>query len=874
MSQPNVLRTVKIRSKENALYTKRYNRAHIDIPADQYQTDLSNSYFAFKLSLQSDAGEYLSNQDYKDLTQLGYEITFGHETFDYTPACLIKTAVLKRLKDGSIIESIPFSNIISQTMFQLTTSREQLASSNMLYANSLNLGSLSDFASISSSLIKDKMEVQIKLKDIFQSCSSPNFWLSETGGLSIQLEFEDRAKLFKLQATDARVGQVIPTEENANDSLLENYEERLDVNWNAAEASGRFPIAYGVDENTERQTQFRGITYDELTLLDPAVKPTTPDEFGGGLPPNSYINLRDTEADTEDIERLGLFSASPVRINWEVIPNPANRNLRKKFSMLNQIKSIIPYSEGTPAQPAVLQYNFTGAQLQAIQEWSDAPPSDAAKKAFYLSQGALPTDITSLTVNIDGTNGTYSISAEGWATDVAWANQKYIIPQRYLQTPTAPIIGSGQTNPHDLEILITAASNAGTTPTYSVSGNANPVPAAVPEVSAVHAKIEMQYPWYFDGLEENVIFKNIELFPGHMAEIPRNKIETLFDNKITVPKQLDEILAPAIAQASHGDYYFDMFIQPVYPIGENDINAMVTAKEITLIAPDYVEGEALLSNQATRVPNTGRRARFVSRTVNEDETATYLFEDLQMLLGVGPQFESVWRPAVSQPYSYNSVQPQNFVVSFEDVNVTTSIEAQIYEKIESMSYSLDQFEVVLQQETKNMKMPMAKAFSTFKIEPFTIQDSVYAFEKQFSVMEQNCYNIALLSPAEGSLISTNPNVFSYRFQINNIGNTTFDVQARTATSDYPSSVHLDKMLDYFNNSPFKLANFFGVKGLENTSKPVQMLPLKVYSSNDGEKYYTNTRNYSIQLLLSGNQPVNKTINKGSYYLIKSCISMI
>jgi hypothetical protein len=76
------------------------------------------------------------------------------------------------------------------------------------------------------------------------------------------------------------------------------------------------------------------------------------------------------------------------------------------------------------------------------------------------------------------------------------------------------------------------------------------------------------------------------------------------------------------------------------------------------------------------------------------------------------------------------------------------------------------------------------------------------------------------------------NVFNYRFQINNISNTQTDLQLKSLVSDYPSSLHLDKQIDYFSNSSYQMKTMFGIKGLENVAIVPSILPLKIYSAND------------------------------------------
>ena len=880
-SQPNVLRTIKVRSKENAIFTKQYNRCHVDIQPDSLQTDMANSYFAFKLSLKNASNVALEDVDYTNLAAAGYEITFGHQSFDYSPACLVKTAILKRLADGSIIESIPFSNIISQTLYQLSTSREQVQSQSLLHGSSSNNGSITTFSGVGSSLRRDKMEVQIRLQDVFQSLSSPNFWLSETGGLSVQLEFEDRADLFKLQMVDNRLNQIVPTTANITQGIYSTYPETLSTNFSQVAPSVRFPESSASGSNTQRNTQFRHIVYDSKTFELPFLKPTDVDIGANGLNPNQYINLKNQNATEQDLQDLGFKVGQAVRINWSLNTGSSLNVPPKMFSMLNQIKTVVPYQPATPDTPAVLSYTFDAAQLNAIAEWKTTAPSSQAIKDHYLQNSAAVGDFTTITINIDGTTGNYTSANITWKAGYVGATQKYIIPRRYLITPSgtgiAPVAGVDG----DCTITVTGpGASAGDPPVFNTTGTASPVPSLAAGDPLAYAKIEFETMWYFDGLEGQVDFVDVEIIPAVILKgVTLPGVQEFYSNTLQVPEAThDALVAQGLLESNPGDFFLNLLVQPEYKqTGAQTPADLITAKKITLIAPDVQVNNVLASNQAVQIPNSGRRARIASiAPVAGTNDKLYRFEDLNMSELYGYTFKGVTRPSTTEPYVINTVAPTAYTVAFSMLNDSVSaINATTLAKIGTpLTYALDQFEVVLQQESKNMKMGMAKAFTTYRIEPFTIQDNVYQFEKQFSVMEQSTFNAALLSPEMGSLVSVNTDVYSYRYQINNIGNTTFDIQLRSLISDYPSSVHLDKMLDYFNNSPIQLANFFGIKGLENSSKTVQILPLKVYSSNDGTKYYTNTRQYTIQLLLSGNQTAQRPIKQGSYYLIKSSIGMI
>jgi hypothetical protein len=169
---------------------------------------------------------------------------------------------------------------------------------------------------------------------------------------------------------------------------------------------------------------------------------------------------------------------------------------------------------------------------------------------------------------------------------------------------------------------------------------------------------------------------------------------------------------------------------------------------------------------------------------------------------------------------------------------------------------------------------MGMSYNTYKVEPITIQDSVYDYERQFNVLEPSTYNTAILAPKRGSMVSTLPNIYSYRFQVNNISNTSTDITLKGTDTDFPSGMHLDKTLDYFANSQLSLRNFFGIGGMDIQAEPVRILPLKIYSANDSSNYFVNNKMFTIQLAVHSPQESLQPISEQTMYLVKSCIQML
>lgn len=713
----NMIRTIKYRSLENQQYTPVYNRANIRIPADNLQTNLSASYLAFRLKIKSKSGETITSADLAKLTEKDICISFGHEDHAYSPACLIKSAILKR-GNGSIIESIPFSNIISQTFFQLTTNKERLASSNLLNGVALAGKRGESITKTLSSLYKDYIEVQIPLQDIFEICRSENFWLSETGGLEMSFETENRLDLF-------RVILVKSVESYPAGPALLNT---LEMNDNQAFASTEIPVG----SVANRPKVFGSSLFEPISTL-PAVVPETQ------IPQFQVLQLK-SEATQAELTAVGIEAGRHCKMVFKL---PSGH----MFEMMNEIVSTTSYVAGPPVVPSL---------------------------------------------------------------------------------------------------------------------------------------IIMKHAWYWNEVDA-VEFVRLEMTPMVLTNSTQYANLKLSENKIVVDAatiaSLKSVGLITLAGDANLDGVFDFSTQishtQSYPAGNGTPTpqGMIDAKQITYITEDRYVGERYYSNSMMRLPITSKGVRLTFVKDNGDGTHDLTFSDLGMKNSlVGPAMSALWGATEILP------NPENlyFKFMFEKHQLPSAVlgvaEQALADKLKAgLTYEIDRLEVVLNQSTKNKKMPMGMSYNTYAVEPITIQDSVYDFERQFNVLEPSTYNTAILAPKRGSLVSTLPNVYSYRYQVNNIANTSTDITLKGTDTEFPSGMHLDKSLDYFANSQLSIRNFFGIGGMESQAEPVRILPLKIYSANDASNYFLNNKMFSVQLAVRSPQTSLQPISEMTMYFVKSVI---
>jgi len=243
------MREVKIKSLQDQLYTTRYNRATFDLQPDDMATDLSQSYLLLRLQLwdKSYSNQY-STTDLVEWFAQNVAVSWGNEDLTYSPACLIKTALIRNKKTGSVVEAIQFANVLSQHLFQMLNDKETLSSTSLLSGSAMETGKGSGITQAVSSFLTNPTTVRIPLKDIFGCCNTSNMWLSETGGLSIELEFEDRCDILKTE-TIAETTRIA-------------LQERAGV-------VGQYPDGEGINQYYDQNPETMGANNNTSIFYDP-----------------------------------------------------------------------------------------------------------------------------------------------------------------------------------------------------------------------------------------------------------------------------------------------------------------------------------------------------------------------------------------------------------------------------------------------------------------------------------------------------------------------------------------------------------------------------------------------------------------------------
>ena len=231
----------------------------------------------------------------------------------------------------------------------------------------------------------------------------------------------------------------------------------------------------------------------------------------------------------------------------------------------------------------------------------------------------------------------------------------------------------------------------------------------------------------------------------------------------------------------------------------------------------------------------------------------------------------------------------NFSLYFCKMRTPTAITDPITQA--AFSYQIDRAEITLVESELDESIPMSPVYSTLKVEVVTIEtDNLDTYQRQIVVNEPNTYNILCMTPqynrggydqATGthaypqSLVSWSRNVNNYRWSINNIDDTNRVVEVQTNTSKYPSSLHLEKLMDTLSNSDAQQKNFSGIMTVPRSqSNPVVCFPLRVYKAIDQLNHYLKPEGFTAQLQLYGDTVHDQPVISGPIFFFKQMLRML
>lgn len=767
-----MIRQIKLRSVENAIYKPTYNRVSWQIAADDMSTDFSQSYLLARLYVTEGAGGAdVTPATFANWVAKNLQVSFGTDGDSYSSAALIKTARLIAKGNGSILEEIQFANVLSQCLHQYTMDKECLSSSSLMNAENLMVGAGDSLANTISSLIKNPMDIQIPLSSFLGLGQSTNFHMSDTQGLILELELEDTKSI--LQLTNS--SQVVPTNVAAGGGL------------------GDFKyVGYG---------QLASDAYAEASTFIPQVETN-------GFNPITSSSFSEGAGDTANLAK----SKTNIRYDgsWFVQPFAANgATLFQNLSIAKRTGAVGVVSAGVLSELGFIV-------------------GDSLKMSF-------------------------SIPDPSFTAGNPNAAQYKIL--EYVATITAVAAELGAT----LALISTDANLA-----YNTA-----LPTDMPQLLSVEL-----LPAASNVVVVSTALENGGYLASNRVYLPVAQAGVLQTMGVFTCDGDCSAGAPRAGDFGVGTSDFDLSIQFDATAGGH--GTPLTTCPAVLQPSVSNQGstfQSIITQGLIRVPTQGKSCRFVGATpmdangaviVGGAAASNYLLE----FTDLGQQNVNLSLGFLNAAGTYVPHVGSHVVFSGSAGSLGTAA-------LPSLSWRIDRFELVLVQQTKNPKFPPAKSYSTYKLEPVTIESPQQQWQRQFIVSEPSCYNIALLTPDYngGSLISRGRYISNYRWQINNVDACNRNIYLQDITTDYPSSLHRDKLMDFFQNTTYKLKNLEGITPLSSSTNPVEIIPLKIYSGVVGDQLVMNPNGFTAQIQLYADPTLGvvRYITSGPVFLYKFVI---
>lgn len=350
----NFTRTIKLRSVVDAEYKTSYNRLSFMVDADDFSTDLSQSYIALRMYLCHADGTKLTAGEFTALDAQNVYVSFGQGDQTYSPLCLVKTARLfAQANYGTPLEEINFCNTLTQTLYQLMNDFESVGSKSLTDNNAVVFGHPESCSSMFADLLSDTIgagqqrpiEVHLRLSELFGVCKSRNFYLNDPAimGLRVDLELEDLKPLFRSQVINEYVAcpaPLIAVGDTVNAGLVPTLAENPITSLTAQNNTGQMTCVGGPGGLPILPDNSSGNLIAKTPSVLQKYQWQTP-FFPSDTDRSNVINLL-TVWTGPQLTSFGLVQGATLRLNFRLQANGGLTNLRQDeiFSRLDVIDSI------------------------------------------------------------------------------------------------------------------------------------------------------------------------------------------------------------------------------------------------------------------------------------------------------------------------------------------------------------------------------------------------------------------------------------------------------------------------------------------------------------------------------------------------------
>ena len=914
----DMLRVIKIRSVENAEYTKNYNRLRFLISPDNMSTDLSESYIAFKLFVVNGAtGVAYTAAELASLDAGSIMFSFGDSVGDaYSPACLIKVARLfAQGNQTQILEEIQFSNVLSQTLYQLKSDFETLASESLLTMGSTGMllnGSLSastsSYFGASVDLQDQSVQVNVKLSDLFGCCRSTNFWLSITEGLMVELELEDVKPLIT-QSCVVDLSNALPntvvytgtsTTKGFTDSPSTNhYSTRCPTqNLYAPSSNAMASLLTGTTGSISTPQSYR---FDS-SYLD-AFFPSSGNVDSHALSPTLWyriINPNIATVSAAEWQAAGFPPAAPTTAVAPVAGNyfqcvAPTATAGGVCIEVNSNNDVV----GTPGS-ATRNINidptikWTVANMNALQ----IAVGNVIKLVFVISQVGHRDRIFEYISTISATTA--------WASDAVGAIIQLsdtlaypIYDGTYLQNALVTldsfeIIPNSVQVPFDQPAFNTLVSNnlIQEVPNVTVeflqkagclSGGtlAQVTAGTITQLTGSNvfftADLSIDNQVLGGGAGGNLV----SIYPDEFDTPDVPSLRKLYSNQTKkMPIQTGQVrIVKATKNANNTTW--DVTFQTMGLENNNSLQGMC------MIAPGVVNAgvKTIVAGLGVRTACTGCSLTIHNVKIPASVNATTMVVgEYYFIENKGSGTNAQWQACGNDGVATNRQTFQCTAPMVNTVNdgfvrwVPPNRSASTYV---AKSWKITKSELVLVQREKDPQIQPSTIYPTWKVEAVTIENQLLTeYMRQFIIVEPNCFNAVLCTPnfnADSadlypqSLISKSRNINQYRWSLNNIDNTNRNISVKNNISSYPSSLHLDKLLDCMRNDVNVCRSLSGINGVARSVDAPVVFPLKIYTASDAESHYLNPMSgYTLQWAAYSDSLHNMYITPGPIFLYKQC----
>ena len=913
MSSLDMLRTIKIRSVENAVYRPNYNRMRFMISPDNMSTDLSESYLAFKLYVVNGATKVAyTKEEIANLDTSSIMFSFGDSLGEvYSPSCLIKVARLYAQGNQSqILEEVQYSNVLTQTLHNFKNDFETIAAESLLTMGSTGMLLNGSLAASTSSYFgspdytnDSSVQVNIKLSDLFGYCRSNNAWLSITEGLMVELELEDVKPLIT-QSCVVDLSTPYPNTViySAGPPALTTvgYTDDPSTNHFSVRCSGQnlyspssnamaslltttsnkisTPQCYRYD-SSYISSFFPSLAVDTADLIPgsryqiTALGALTAAQWqtAGCLPKAPAVAVLPTLGSYFDCLAVTAAGGTCALVNAQ------NQPIGEPGSTASEIKinPSYPWTTGNMISlgieagvmlKLVFKITQTGHvpryfeyidKVYAIGAWQSAlVPAIINLDNFYLYPEYIGTYLQGATVELDSFE---VLPNSVQFTDLTSAQYQSLITSNKIE---------GLTTAQILNFQIDGLLSGGT-PAQVTAGLISNLTGSNVFFNA-SASLNNEYG------TANV--NTVNIYPDEFESPDIPSLRRLYSNQTKKLPVQTGLLKCVKADLNGGNW--DVTFSTAGLINNNSLQYSTMIAPGTFAAP--TPGLGVKTTSTSWNLNITNAKRPISL-----DSGKMVVGEWYYIVDLGTGSDAQWiasgalGPSPAAGDSFQCVAPLSGVdgeVLWLQPNKSASTTL-------PKTYEITKAELVLVQREKDPSMPPTTIFSTYRCEAVTIENQLLTeYNRQFIITEPNCFNVLLCCPPYSgtsspsnseSLISKARNINQYRWSVNNIDNTNRNIVVMNNTSSYPSTLHLDKLLDTFKNDTALCRALSGVNGVARSVEPPVVFPLKIYTASDAESHYLNPMSgYTIQFAAYSDNIHDMYITPGPVFLFKQCFKVL